>query len=88
MPKNRKERNENNVKIIYVWNILGRNRAAHGYGSKFFQSTRSGIVINLILTAKEVRKIVTAILLILVKDGINVDTFRYKDLVRECFGNI
>lgn len=27
MPKNRKERTEKNVKIIYVWYILGRNRA-------------------------------------------------------------
>ncbi|WP_176967909.1 hypothetical protein [Proteiniborus ethanoligenes] len=26
---------ENNVKVIYVWNILGVNKAAHGYGAKF-----------------------------------------------------
>ncbi len=28
-----KERNENNVKIIYVWNITRRNRRANGNGA-------------------------------------------------------
>lgn len=35
MPKNRKERIDNNVKTIYVWYIIGGNRATHGHGSKF-----------------------------------------------------
>lgn len=33
MSKNREERNKNNGKIIYVWYIIGRNRAVDENGA-------------------------------------------------------
>lgn len=74
MSKNRKERIENNVKIIYVWYILGRDReAANGYVECKFS------VINVDDSCKNCGYNN-------LNFKVNIDKKIYKGLILKCFG--